>query len=199
MRKQFSSRTKQANCSARFRLAESQTLGAIVAHYLANYSKNTERELEYYRRQPTIDTAVEVASLARLPSGKRAHHQRRLSSATLNAAWNALRDCDLGECHDFHSLFCTIDKTVRPIDGIGELYVYDTSLRIGAFLQLSPAHVYLHAGTRAGARALGFSGVYSIDVSELPREFGNLEPYQIEDCLCIYKDELAKTQSRVKQ
>jgi hypothetical protein len=33
--------------------------------------------------------------------------------------------------------------------------MYDTALRIGAKLKLFPTKVYLHAGTRLGARALG--------------------------------------------
>ena len=37
---------------------------------------------------------------------------------------------------------------------IGDLTVYDISTRIGAFLKLEPNRIYLHAGTRIGARAL---------------------------------------------
>ena len=48
-----------------------------------------------------------------------------------------------------------IRAAVEPIPGIGELYVYDTSFRIGAKLNLFPTKVYLHAGTRRGVRALG--------------------------------------------
>jgi hypothetical protein len=45
--------------------------------------------------------------------------------------------------------------------------------------------VYLHAGTREGARALNLSGK-TIDVRELRK----LSAEEIEDCLCIYKDAL---------
>jgi hypothetical protein len=182
---------KPSNCSTRDRRARFDSLAAIIAHYLANYSDNSDRELRFYRRQRTLDDALENASLARLSSGKRAHHQRRLSASTLNAAWIALQQCDFDACNDFHELFCLIDETVRPIDGIGELYVYDTALRIGAFLRLIPDRVYLHAGVRVGARALGFTGGDYILCSDLPVEFTALQPHQIEDCLCIYKRELA--------
>ena len=185
------SRRKSTNCSTRVRRAEFESLEAIIAHYLANYSGNADCELQFYRRQRTIDVALEHAALAQLPSGKRAHHQRRLSQSTLNAAWNALKQCDFNKCRDFQELFCLVDETVRPIAGIGELYIYDTSLRIGAFLRLSPDRVCLHAGTRVGARALGFSGGDYILCSDLPNQFAVLQPHRIEDCLCIYKRELA--------
>ena len=41
------------------------------------------------------------------------------------------------------------------MDELGELTVYDVAHRIGAYLQLEPDVVYLHRGTRIGARYLG--------------------------------------------
>lgn len=191
MRHLLEPKRKPQNCSTRLRPNRFESLDNIIAHYLANYSDNADRELRFYRRQRTLDNALDHAALARLPSGKRAHHQRRLSSTTLTAAYNAIKRCAFNECSNFHELFCLVDETVRQIDGIGELYVYDTALRIGAFLRLSPDRVYLHAGVRVGARALGFTGGDYILCSDLPDEFLALLPHQIEDCLCIYKRELA--------
>ena len=188
-------RPKPPSCGTPIRRAKFDSLEAIVAHYLANYRDNADRELHFYRRQRTIETALEHAALAQLPSGKRAHHQRRLSRSTLKAAWNALKKCDLRRCRDFHDVLCLVDNTVRPIKGIGELYIYDTSLRIGAFLRLSPDRVYLHAGTRIGARALGLTSGDYILCSDLPNAFTVLKPHQIEDCLCIYKREIAMLSS----
>ena len=54
------------------------------------------------------------------------------------------------------------------------------------FLSLSPDHVYLHAGTRKGAQALGLQGA-TVHKNDLPPEFRRLSPAEIEDCLCIYK------------
>lgn len=58
-----------------------------------------------------------------------------------------------------------IDAVLEDVPGIGELYICDTSLRISAKLDLFPKGVYLHADTRLGA-------------------------HEIEDALCIFKDEL---------
>ncbi len=191
-RHQVKPKRKPRNCSTRDRYARLGSLDAIIADYLANYSDNADRELQFYRRQRTFEEAVKHAALARLPSGKRANHQRRLSTSTLNSAWAALMQCEFNTCHNFHDLFCLIKDAVQPIHGIGELYVYDTALRIGAFLQLVPDRVYLHAGVRVGARALGFSGGDFILCSDLPTEFTALQPHEIEDCLCIYKRDLEK-------
>jgi hypothetical protein len=72
--------------------------------------------------------------------------------------------------------------------------VYDIAHRHGAYFGKAPALVYLHAGTRAGARAFNATGD-TLDPKKLPAAFSRLEPAEIEDCLCIYKDDLrgAKT------
>lgn len=83
------------------------------------------------------------------------------------------------------------------IHDIGPLTIYDTALRIGAFLRLEPAVVYLHRGTREGAKAIGENHRSEcLDVRELPRPFQRLKPYEIEDCLCIYKWEPAEVAGR---
>jgi hypothetical protein len=81
-----------------------------------------------------------------------------------------------------------MNELLEDVPGIGELYIYDTSLRIGAKLNLYPKKVYLHAGTRRGARALGLKADTSLNVPDLPSEFRCLLPYEIEDVLCIFKE-----------
>ena len=61
-----------------------------------------------------------------------------------------------------------VSDVAADFHGIGSLTVYDTATRIGAFLKLEPDRVYLHAGTRDGARALGFDQRDSLSASELP-------------------------------
>ena len=88
----------------------------------------------------------------------------------------------------FDDLFDLVDKHILPIQGIGPLTVYDTALRIGARLGLSPTRVYLHAGTRAGARELGLDAQRgTIEMDELPEPLRQLSPREAEDLLCIYK------------
>ena len=71
--------------------------------------------------------------------------------------------------------------------------MYDTALRIGAFLRLESDAVYLHCGVTTGAAHLGFArSRMRIEVGELPPSLRGLKPYQVEDILCIYKDALGR-------
>ncbi|MBI1997211.1 MAG: hypothetical protein HYW03_03845 [Deltaproteobacteria bacterium] len=76
--------------------------------------------------------------------------------------------------------------------------VYDTALRIGARLGLEPERVYIHSGTRVGARRLGLDWRAKwIEPKDLPKPLRSLPPWQVEDILCIYKDWF--TQGRAAQ
>ena len=82
-----------------------------------------------------------------------------------------------------------MEGEIGSIKGIGALTAYDIAHRIGAHFGKAPRLVYLHAGTRTGARVFNISGD-SFDPRILPKAFSRLAPSEIEDCLCIYKDEL---------
>jgi hypothetical protein len=82
-----------------------------------------------------------------------------------------------------------VEGEIGSIKGIGALTVYDIALRIGAHFGQAPMHVYVHAGTRTGARAFNITGDL-FDPKILPKSFSRLAPSEIEDCLCIHKDEL---------
>ncbi|SRR6266700_448000 len=169
------------------------SLEEVVERYLAEYSHHEDRELEWFRRQPTLSEAVRLAGLAERPFGKRFNHQRRIPpSVLLNAARVLLDEVNkIAQAGTFDELFQLIARAIGDIRGVGELMIYDTALRIGAKLSLSPERIYLHSGTREGARYLGFDGKRkSIDLHELPTALQRLEPSQIEDVLCIYKNHL---------
>lgn len=107
------------------------------------------------------------------------------------AAKTALLAVDSSVCISFDDLYDLVAATIGPIPGIGELAIYDTAHRLGAYLQLSPKFVYVHAGVRAGLGALKIDHRrQKIAVSELPPAFQRLRPEQVEDCLCIYKRQL---------
>jgi hypothetical protein len=109
----------------------------------------------------------------------------------LKAATVELHRAPLSAAKDFSDLHERVKRALSSVWGVGELMMYDTSLRIGAKLGLLPRTVYLHSGTKQGARALGLNwrAAY-LDVGDCPPEFQVLAPHEIEDCLCIYKDRL---------
>jgi hypothetical protein len=76
-------------------------------------------------------------------------------------------------------------------NGLGSLYAYDTARRLGAKLGVEPQRVYLHAGTRKGAKALGLDyRQASLPVNDFPEPLRVLPADMLESFLCIYKDRL---------
>jgi hypothetical protein len=174
------------------------SVAAIVRSYTTKIRPRAESELAWFGEQPDLKSAVRLAALAVMRSGKRYSHQRRIKRASLQSAWRTLskNQSRLTHSTSFEQLFTLLDAILNPIAGIGELYIYDTALRLGAKLGHLPRRVFLHAGTRAGARALGMNtSEGTLPVKALPAALRALEPHEIEDVLCIFKDELAGTRA----
>lgn len=71
--------------------------------------------------------------------------------------------------------------------------MYDGTTSISAHLGLNPDRIYLHSGTDQGAKAiLRIRNRKTMNRSELPAAFMRLRCCEIEDCLCIYKRDLAR-------
>jgi hypothetical protein len=167
------------------------SLRDLVATFRAERIGCGRAELDTFRAEPTLAAAIERAALAKTPEGKRYRHQARLAPTTLQEAQRALIDAPLKNCRSFDDLHALVHSTIRGIRGIGELMVYDTALRIGAKMGLRPTVVYLHRGTREGARALGISGAAKyVELSVLPKELRSLVPDEAEDFLCVFKKQL---------
>lgn len=185
--------------------SEPMSLAAIIRHYLQHYQPLHDHELMWFRNQSSLEDALKIAGEAQDDRGHRYAHQRRVKSHAIKEATKRLADShdDIQGCSSFHELWNLVALRLRPIQGIGELYVYDTALRIGAHLHLTPEKVYLHAGTRIGARALGLlsgrDGSRSsrpwLEPKELPASLRNLPSSDVENLLCIYKSRLPPSKS----
>jgi hypothetical protein len=163
----------------------------ILHHYDGIHRHRAEDELHWFIQARSLAEVISRAALAIDSRGKRFAHQRRIPSSALREARAALlrEQSKIQACRDFDELLTTITHTLDDVFGLCELFCYDTAFRIGGYLRLYPEKVYLHSGTREGARALGLRvGLRkAIDVAELPDELGGLPPHEIEDILCIYK------------
>jgi hypothetical protein len=171
-----------------------QEFQAIVQDYIVTHRNPAAEELDSFGRQRSIREAVRLDGMG-LVEGKKHPHQRRLRNSDLASATNALLACleQISAATSFDELHTSVHNLVGQISRIGELYVYDTALRIGAKLRIRPNRVYLHRGTREGARALKVDASQAtIDVSQLPPAFQRLDAREIEDCLCIYKEDLKR-------
>jgi hypothetical protein len=167
------------------------TLDEIVSRYIREYRDDASAEMEDYRTEKSRVAAFRRAALSEFPNGKRHPHQYRIPRRLLELAEERLQAAvkQLAAARDFDSLHEIVKREIGSVRGIGKLVVYDIAHRIGAYFGKAPALVYLHRGTKKGAAILGFSGD-TLDPTVLPAAFRKLTPAEIEDCLCIYKDDL---------
>jgi hypothetical protein len=171
------------------------TLRGMLREYIECYRPRARSERSRFRRFTSLEEAIETAALALDEDTKRSAHHRRRTTAQLSLGKSALIAAlsDLRKCKNFDQLHNRVRRATKPINGLGKLYTYDTAQLIGAHLRLSPERVYLHSGTRKGARALGFSGGLSyLMPSQLPTQLQVLKPYEMEDFLCIFERDLAR-------
>ncbi len=170
------------------------SLEAVVRHYVKHHRTSAQDELAQFRDQPSDEAAVAMAALAEDAGGRRFSHQFRIQRTALEAAHRKLvpAAADLAAQRSFGSLYRRIEEILNPVAGLGLLYKYDTALRIGARFGILPQQVFLHAGTRAGAAALGLDADQRfLFMRDFPPELRVVEPHQLEDILCIYKGVLA--------
>lgn len=165
------------------------TLSEIVTDYIREHRDNTRAEMRFFEIQRDLTQAIRKAALCVLPSGERHPHQRRIPRMLLQLVEARLQEVQahLRRAENFDELHRVIAERIGSISGIGSLTVYDITHRIGAYIGKHPKRVYLHAGTRKGAMIFHITGD-SFDPRILPRPFSRLQPYEIEDCLCIYMD-----------
>jgi hypothetical protein len=175
-----------------------RTYADVVADYRRRYSHSHRAEMRMFGNlRQTLGKAIRRACMSRIPtkSGsrlKRHPHQRLIPNSVLSdaAASLAERESEIHAAADFAALHALI---AASIPGNKELLVYDVAHRIGAYLGLRPAEVYLHAGARKGAAALGLNAAgKSLPMASLPDGLRDLEPAEVEDILCIYRKALAR-------
>ena len=167
------------------------TYNEIVTDYIRTYRDGVRGELRGFEKERNLSAAIRRATLCQREDGKRYSHQRRIPSRVLEEAELRLQAIEqsLAKASDFDAVHRLLNERIGGIDGIGALTVYDIAHRICAYLRKEPTRVYVHAGTRVGALALGIEGDV-FDPRILPKAFSRLSASEVEDCLCIYKDDL---------
>jgi hypothetical protein len=182
------------------RRLDPETLVAIVTRYRGDQDARAVEEEVWRAKGKSF--AYARNQIARAQLGERRHpHQRRLGAQTLADCVGALEriSIDLEEAPDFHSVFTLVEKAFRRVWGAGELMTYDTADRLALRRGFAPNLVYLHAGTRTGARRLcgpfKRHEAWSIFAHQLPYELHGLSTREAEDVLCIYKDHFFDTEA----
>jgi hypothetical protein len=175
----------------------------VVSDYISRYRDVAQAERQSFK-DCSLQEAIRYAGLCMRPGGKRHGHHQRRSKTTLMEVESVLQEGaeELRDCETFHELHELIDGKIGSISDVGPLLVYDAATAIGASLGLNPDRIYVHSGTRDGAKAIlgpKISGRKTISRTELPRAFMRLRCWEVEDCLCSYKRDLARIARRARQ
>ncbi|ELV8853684.1 hypothetical protein QNE68_003933, partial [Vibrio fluvialis] len=174
-----------------------------------------ESYLNYYRSLPNLKSAIIDGCSAKfkiLYDGQEYElkhtHQEEFedengnvrgvnNSVLLNMAVNlAVKEQSLSEAKSFDEVYEIVESC--RVAGFGELSIYDAAVRISAYLGFKPTQVFLHAGTRIGARYLEEKGLLDEDLSQndtlplsdFPQPIQKLDALQLENFLCSFKDEI---------
>jgi hypothetical protein len=175
----------------------SETIDMIVDDYRKGEA-DRDREAEWWAADGfPFDEVLDRVGRARTRSGLRHGHQRRLSQSAILGSVERLNALSgpLQAAKDFHEVFTLIEAAFKPVRGAGELAVYDAANRICERLgHVSPHIVYLHAGARIGARRLlggrlANGDAWGIFRHQLPEGLWDFSTHEVEDILCIYKDD----------
>jgi hypothetical protein len=180
-------------CCPRTTSKAKYTLAELVDEFFEQDGCCQCDEIVAYQNKP-LKNAIIMAARADRGDGELHSHQKWLRPETAKAAESILLKCigQIATCKEFDTLHELI-KSKLNIPGAAEMYWYDTAFRIGISMGIYPKKVYLHRGTRDGAKNLGiWNGKDVLKMSELPRELQKLEPYQVEDFLCMCKDALKR-------
>ncbi len=164
---------------------------AIIRLYKIKHYPTHVKECDWFARQPTLARAIQCAAMAIREDGKRFNHQRRAPKTALEQACGELlhHEQRISECTTFDGIIKIVEGVASDIYGLGPLYVYDTALRIGSRRGIYPDRVYLHCGTRVGARRHGLPSKGKwIEMSDLPEPLRVLSASEVEDILCIFKN-----------
>lgn len=163
----------------------------ILRDYDGRHCCGCDEQIAWFQKQPSLRAAINTAARAVDARGRRFSHQYRIRRVAIGEATAALLAIEkqLARAKSFDALFEIVSKQLQDIAGIGALYRYDTAFRIGAYRRIFPSRVYLHAGTRAGARALGLDyRKDALEMGEIPAALRARKPHEVEDILCIYKN-----------
>jgi hypothetical protein len=177
-----------------------QSLSRLVRIYERKHGPRIAEYLGHFQKLDSLTDAIRFACHGR--DGKIHGHQRRVGRDKLEQARKALmrHSNDIDACRSFDELLNCVEDATHSIYRFGVLAVYDTSLRLGSHLSLWPKFVYLHAGTTKGCKALGVkrSGG-TVEMEQLPKAVRALEPYQAEDFLCIFKNQLGGMKGKMTE
>lgn len=158
-----------------------------------SYHPHAETEDKEFQTKSSLSIAARDAALSIAIGGQKKSHQRKVRNEALREAANTLdthsKHIDISG--DFEELYDSIETLIGGISGIGDLTIYDIATRIGIYKNIRPKNfVYLHAGAKKGAIAIGVPVQRRVPVTSFPSEIEKLGAAEIENFLCIEREAL---------
>lgn len=153
---------------------------------------------ECHFKKMSLEEAVSKSASAINVYGKIDNHQRRIGKNLLNlgASMMITNIEKLKKCKTFKEIFEISEEVKNSVLGLGDLWSYDTALRIGFNKNLYPKDVYVQAGVKKGVEKLFYPKIKKgrcLPMSIFPSEFHILKPHEIENFLCIWGKARNKT------
>lgn len=161
-----------------------------IEEYKVGSLKHLHAMRDKYRDLSSLEEAIKKAALAEDVNSKMNGHQRRIGYKKCEEGLIALKtkEIEFTQVKTFTDLMDITDVIAQSTKRLGALWSYDTSLRIGFYLDIHPKHVYVQSGVRKGVVKM-FQ-----DMKRIPRKMNpelfpklkDLEPFEIENFLCVW-------------
>jgi len=170
---------------------------ALLLYTKKGYRDELEQKLSFYKGLDNLERAVTLAVSGQIPIHGHSdrtrldNHQFRIRLEARDAILNVVPDIkrDLLGAGDFDSIFKVIERYKARVKWLGDLWSYDTALRITAFYGQRPQVVAMQSGVVDGAKKL--MGVQRLrgrflSADQFPALIGQtLKPHEIENFLCV--------------
>lgn len=150
--------------------------------------QNVKIAFEFFNLKEAIEKAAK--SIDPTNDNKMFSHQRRVGYEVANNGYEALkcREKELQLSQSFEEILAITDEVSTQIYRLGSLWSYDTALRVGFQKKVYPKNVYLQAGVEKGYKKIFNQNPKNrfVEKEIFPQELQILEPYEIENFLCIW-------------
>ncbi|MGE0638205.1 MAG: hypothetical protein AB7P01_17300 [Bacteroidia bacterium] len=167
------------------------SLKVVIERYMKEDFSTLKDKKIFYENMP-LHEAVKNAASAITPEKIMDSHQRRIGKKIcVDAAIELLKlELEIKRCNTFEKIFEITEKVKKRTDRLGDLWSYDTALRIGFNKKVYPKEVYVQRGVVKGVKK-ALNGKCprgrSLPLGIFPQEIQDMkEPYLVENFLCIW-------------
>jgi hypothetical protein len=177
-----------SSCNSKKNDSKNRTLATMVDEYLEEHGNSYNWEDKWWGdKNLTWSEAIERAWRSLMENGKMHGHQRRVAHKLKEGLEVSLSDnIQPDDFNNFESIYSWVKSVTDRVKGLGVTTAYDVARRLGAWLNMQPKIVYLHAGAAEGAKKLGIEGE-TVSLNDYPIEIQKLGATHAENFLCIYK------------